>query len=476
MDALLATTFIPDNDQQKVAYESPADELFFGGKAGTGKSWLLLSLAAFEHTNSVIFRREYAQHRGGDGLIAKSMELIGGYGDFNKSTGIWTEVFGRAIIELAGLENDKAVGKQKGRARDFYGFDEITEFTQDQYESVVAWNRTDIVGQRCRIVATGNPPTSAEGQWVTERWSPWLNENHPRYPYPPGKLLWYAQIDGKEVELESGDPIEHVDENGEKETIRPKSRTFIPGEMVSYLKRTDYEQTLQNLREPLRSKLLHGNFKAESRDDLMQVIPTAWIEASMARWDKSKKTEPLTCMGCDVSRGYLDKSVNAKRYGTFYEELRKYEGKDTADGPIVATNIMNDMEVPCKIKIDVGGIGSSPYDVLKDNDVDVDPINFGAGSKVRDRTGRLKMRNKRAELWWKFAEALDPENGHGIMLPPDQELKADLKSARFKITVGGVQIEDKKAIKARLGRSPDSGEAVILAWDEIESGAKIWEW
>jgi hypothetical protein len=50
-----------------------------------------------------------------------------------------------------------------------------------------------------------------------------------------------------------------------------------------------------------------------------------------------------------------------------------------------------------------------------------------------------------------------------LALPRDQRLAADLCAPRYRLTARGIQIEDKAAIKARLGRSPDRGDAVVLA-------------
>ena len=61
-------------------------------------------------------------------------------------------------------------------------------------------------------------------------------------------------------------------------------------------------------------------------------------------------------------------------------------------------------------------------------------------------------------------EELDPEQegGSAIQLPPDNELKADLASARWKLTLQGILIEDKAEIRKRIGRSPDKGDAATM--------------
>ena len=76
--------------------------------------------------------------------------------------------------------------------------------------------------------------------------------------------------------------------------------------------------------------------------------------------------------------------------------------------------------------------------------------------------------NLRAELWWNLRELLDPNprvNPSPIALPPDDVLLADLTNVRYKFdSKGRIQLESKEEIKKRLGRSPDRGDAVVLAY------------
>jgi hypothetical protein len=48
-------------------------------------------------------------------------------------------------------------------------------------------------------------------------------------------------------------------------------------------------------------------------------------------------------------------------------------------------------------------------------------------------------------------------------------IKADLAAPRWELTARGIKIEDKADIKKRLGRSPDDGDAIVMALSE---GAK----
>src|SRR6202011_499342 len=117
-------------------------------------------------------------------------------------------------------EHDKA--NYQGRPHDFYGFDELSQFTESQVRFIVGWNRTTIQGQRCGGVGGGTPPMSAEGEWVIRYWAPWLDGQHPN-PAEPGELRWFAVLEGKDVEVENGLPFDF-----QGELVEPRSRTFIP--------------------------------------------------------------------------------------------------------------------------------------------------------------------------------------------------------------------------------------------------------
>ncbi len=62
-----------------------------------------------------------------------------------------------------------------------------------------------------------------------------------------------------------------------------------------------------------------------------------------------------------------------------------------------------------------------------------------------------------------------------IALPPDTSLLADLASTKFTTTtVSGklvIQAERKEDVVARLGRSPDRGDAVVMAFTRGQDNA-----
>ena len=260
----------------------------------------------------------------------------------------------------------------------------------------------------------------------------------------------------------------------EGEELFPRSRTYIPSRLSDNPYYGDeYLAVLQSHPEPLRSQMLYGDFQAGYMDDEWQVIPTKWASAAMKR----SETQPhpaidkLTTLGVDVARGGKDQTIIVKNFNYWIEELVKEPGQMTPDGYIVADMVHAEHKDNALIHIDSVGIGASPFDILTqrlfNNATMTSPvvgINAAAASEARDKSDQFGFANKRAEMWWRLREMLDPSSGIELVLPNDRELLADLCAARWKKTArGDIQIESKEDIKKRLGRSTDCGDALVMA-------------
>jgi hypothetical protein len=241
-----------------------------------------------------------------------------------------------------------------------------------------------------------------------------------------------------------------------------------------FLVATNYEKQLQSLPEPMRSLLLRGFDayrelrKSLKQDHPAQVIPSEWVDLAMQRWKEIEKPLlPLTALGVDPSRGGKDLTTIAKLYGTWFDRVIAYPGEQMKDGPIVAATVIGHLDNHAPIGIDLIGWGSSAFDDLKYNQLPVVGINSAASppnAPQFDKSGRFKLRNLRSFMWWRFREALDPESGLDICLPPDHELKRQLCAPRQGLTSTGLLVEEKADIKDRLGVSPDIADAIVYAW------------
>jgi len=454
-----------------MALLSRADELFYGGAAGGGKTDLVLGAAIECHEHSAIFRRVYPNLAS---IMRRAREIIGNRAQENKSDKLWTFPDGRTI-EFGAVQYEENKTNWQGRPHDLKAFDELPEFTESQYIFICGWNRTTTTGQRVRVIATGNPPLNEAGSWIIRRWGAWLDKKHPN-PAKPGELRWYATVDGEEKELPNGEPFYH---NGE--TIYPRSRTFIPARVTDnpfYADDKTYLSVLQSLPEPLRSMLLYGDFEASVEIDPWQVIPTEWVLLAQDRWrNRAKPATPLTAVGIDPARGGKDKMSMSKRYGNYFDELSWWPGYATTDGPTSAELVHQALgeELPGYINVDVVGYGASTFDSLNGMYENVVPINAAAASNYHDRSGKLLMHNLRAEYYWRMREALDPVHGDDVALPPGNDIVADLCTAKYAVKTSGVMIESKEEIKKRLGRSPDKGESILLANLPTNKAAVLFE-
>lgn len=460
LDGLLVSelpVWVPLVGPQSDALENIADITFYGGAAGGGKSDLLLGAALTKHTNSIIYRRQATQLIGIQSRLLD--EILKSRQGWNGQDDILKLVDRR--IEFGSCNNLGDEIKYQGRPHDFIGFDEITHFLESQFRFLIGWLRTTIPGQRCRVICAGNPPTDENGRWVIQYWAPWLDDKYPN-PAKPGEIRWFTTIDGKDVEVESGRPFKL---NGRM--VQPISRTFISSRVTDnpFLMATGYEATLQALPEPLRSQMLNADFKAGVEDSVWQVMPTAWVDAAMARWKPEGKHGEMDSCGVDVARGGSDFTIVSTRYGRWYSPLKRWPGKETPNGSITAGIVVSCVRDAAPIHVDALGVGGETIGHLESNGMQVEPI-VGYDTKscvgqTDKSTGRLTFRNLRALIHWRFRESLDPETGDNIALPPDPKLKADLCAPLWKIGPGGIIIEEKDQIKKRLGRSPDDGDAVI---------------
>jgi len=462
LEGLLAMLppWTPDarNKPQCEAYTTEAFETLYGGAAGGGKSDLLLGLARTQHTRSLLLRREFPDLE--RSLISRSLEFFGDRKAYNASKHVWN-VDGRRIefghMERIGTANEPKDEEQYASAPyDLIGFDQLEQFTEYGYVFMISRARSTERSQRVRILSSANPV--GEGiEWIMRRWAPWLDEAH-KNPAKSGEIRWYKRgDDGIEIETTQDDP----------DAI---SRTFIAAGLADnpYLD-DDYRRSLNLLPEPLRSALLSGNWSAMLTDDAYQVIPRAWVRAAQERWiDKPPLNIPQV-IGVDVARGGADQTTFAPRRGNWFGSLIKYPGRQTPDGQSVVGLIMPLMKDDTTANVDVIGVGASTYDIGKLKGLNFRPVNFAAGSHAVDKSGQMSFVNMRAECYWRFREFLEPESYKDLpeaewpMLPPDPELLGDLCAPRWQMQTNGIKIEDKEKIKERIGRSPDCGDAAVLA-------------
>lgn len=459
----LNSVWRPDhrNIPQMAAYESKADLLLFGGAAGGGKTDLILGLGLTRHERSVIFRAQYTDLKGIEDRLLQIANK-GGRDGYNGQDMVLKK--DGHLIELGAIGGPGQEMAWMGRAHDFIGFDEGAQLSVEKVRFVMAWLRSTTPGQRKRAVIASNPPIGGEGEWLIEWFAPWLDPMFDN-PAKPGELRWaIINADGKTEWVDGPDVVRR---NGEEYT--PLSRTFIPSRLDDnpYLKDSGYRAQVQALPEPLRSKLLKGDFLAGRSDHAWQVIPTDWVRKAQARWKPMPpETVPMTVCSIDVSGGGTsDPHAMAGLYGNWFAPLNIVQGIDAKNGPELAGQIIVFRRHDALVVIDMtGGWGGSARDHLAAQRIPVESAVYNTKSSEYTKDSKFKFYNLRAEMWWQFREALDPASVENIALPPDERLVAELTAPRWKPKADAIIIEDKADVRSRLGSSTDRGDAVVMAW------------
>jgi hypothetical protein len=464
IQATAGLKWLPSPGPQTDAYFCPADILLYGGQGGGGKSDLGLGLAFTAHQRTLILRRKYTNL---GALVDRALEINKSRDGFNGSPPPKLRTADGRHIEFGANQHLGDEQGWQGQPFDLKVFDEACQFLEAQVRFHIGWLRTTVEGQRVRALLASNPPIDSDGDWLIGMFRPWLDITHPN-PAKHGELRWYVtDPDGNDLEVDGPTPVVM-----DGRTYIPMSRTFIPAALRDnpFLIKTDYQAKLDGLPEPLRSAVRDGNFMAARQDADWQVIPTAWIIAAQDRWKADGwKAFAMTAMAFDPAGGGADAAELAYRHGGWYGELKTSKGEETADGSRAAATIISHRRDNAPVVVDVGGgYGGAVTLRLKDNGITHIGFNGANSSSGKTVDGQLGFANKRAEAWWRFREALNPDQQGGsvVCLPPDPELRSDLAAPTYEVGARGVLIESKDDLRKRLGRSPGKGDAVVMCLSE----------
>lgn len=186
-------------------------------------------------------------------------------------------------------------------------------------------------------------------------------------------------------------------------------------------------------------------------DDVL--IPLAWVEQAIRRVF-SKPVESQKYLGVDVARYGDDATVYALVEGDRVVELFAEYQRDTMHIVGRIRQLCADEDVAV-VAVDDVGVGGGVTDRLLELDVPVRGVNVGEPAIERER-----FVNRRTELWWVLREWVRTT----AVLPRHPRLIEDLTAPKFSYTSKGqIQLERKEETKKRLGRSPDFGDALMLA-------------
>lgn len=230
---------------------------------------------------------------------------------------------------------------------------------------------------------------------------------------------------------------------------------------------------------PIYLNRVLGEFSTTDSDG---VIPLSWLEDAQERWlelreDRKLEAGPLTVVSADVATEEgVDKTIIAHRHSDILSRLISHPNVDTmvtagaVKAAVDAKGITNKGKRGKPIAvIDAIGVGTGVVDRLREQGIRVDAFVGNSKAKYPDKTGELTFLNRRAEAWWGLRDLLNPAFGYEVAIPGGDEyatLTGDLVAPKWDLTSSGhIKIEDKEDIIKRLGRSPDEGDAVVMAFN-----------
>jgi predicted phage terminase large subunit-like protein len=232
-------------------------EALYGGAAGGGKSSALLMgalmFADVPGYNAILFRRTYQDLSLPESLMDRSLQWLGGTeAHWNASTHTWTFP-SSARLSFGYLENDQDKFRYQSAEFQYIGFDELTQFNEDQYKflfSRLRRLRTASVPLRMR---TASNPGNIGHDWVKRRF------------------------------MEEG---------------LLKGRLFIPAKLADnpHLDQTSYIKSLNQLDPITRKQYLEGDWTAKHgagkfKREWFQLVDNAPVDAARVRyWDMAATT------------------------------------------------------------------------------------------------------------------------------------------------------------------------------------------
>lgn len=246
---------------------------------------------------------------------------------------------------------------------------------------------------------------------------------------------------------------------------------------------------------------VHARFPTNVTD---KVLPITWLEMAQA---KNFPDEPAPrgriSLGADIAADGGDEFVIARRIGMYGEIIHTAVGAANENAEDVADAIWAkaldaddlhkqwDIQESVRVKVDVIGVGwgvasslekKVGLDENRGRNIEIVRVNVSETAQDPEKFDKV-----RAELWWNLRTLVQPRRREAhlgneviegeweytgpVRLDVDTRTLAQLTAPMYRPDSSGrITIEKKKEIKKRTGgRSPDRGEALLLAFYEKAS-------
>lgn len=274
--------------KQSLFLSSQANICIYGGAAGGGKTWSLLS-DPLKHVDvggfgCVEFRRTMPEVTAEGGMWDESLKMYPDFGGVpNLTKHSWTFPSG-ARVTFAGLQYETSVNDWRGSQIAAIHFDQLETFTRHQFFYMLSRNRS-LCGVKPYIRATCNP----EPGWLADFLDWWIAEDGYADLSRAGIIRWLVVENDTVYWADTAEELFDRFPN-----IQPKSCTFIPSTVFDnkILLKTDpgYIANLQAMSLVDRERLLGdaergGNWKI--KPEAGKLFNRAWFPI-INDWDKER--------------------------------------------------------------------------------------------------------------------------------------------------------------------------------------------
>ncbi|MCZ6774891.1 MAG: hypothetical protein O7D34_00360 [Ignavibacteria bacterium] len=269
--------------------------------------------------------------------------------------------------------------------------------------------------------------------------------------------------------------VKHVRISGfDHPNVVLKNPNFVPGAQT--------EEGLANLLDKYKSEdnmLYRSRARGISPQQATDaLIRWEWCVGAANRGLDDSKTridnQESGALGVDVANSEAgDKAAIARGQGATCLEVDDFPCPNNLDlGADVFTKMKLFGISPENVGVDGVGVGAGT--VNKINELlagSGEVVNIQSGAAATEQSeGELQMQEKfknlRSQMWWQARTDLQFGGKSGLVLPDDEELFADLCAPKFRVDGKVIIVESKEAIKKRLGRSPNKGDAFVY-WNWI---------
>ena len=196
-----------------------------------------------------------------------------------------------------------------------------------------------------------------------------------------------------------------------------------------------------------------------------QLIPSPWIERATA----VERDGDGFALGVDVARSGEDETAAALLEGNHLLRMQSWLGQDTMRTVAEIKEIVDELG-DVTVAVDDGGVGGGVVDRLRELDVSVIGVKFGA---TADERSSVHFKNKLAEMYWRLRERLEAGE---LSLPTDGKLAGQLSQIEWEVESDRVIRIHKRGLRRNLP-SPDLADALVLALEaraQADRGPGVW--